>query len=305
MRRAIMDIGSNSVLLLVADGTPGKPGMTIVETTNVSGLGTGVRATGRLSEPGISHTLAALRDGFAVARAHGAESIEAVGTMALRIAQNADEFLAMAQAQGTPVHVISGDEEAELGFLAVANDPQFHHHRRISIVDPGGNSTELVTADRSDDGWAIRFRRSFPIGALALRDGVLAAPSPDFQARLQAVQQLDDAIAMDYLPHQSGFTVVLGATGTNLISIREAMTTWDPERVHGQMLDYEEVSRAVGWLCDMDDAGRAAVPGMERGRERTIHLGALILERFLFALRTPECAVSVRGWRHAWLARLA
>jgi exopolyphosphatase / guanosine-5'-triphosphate,3'-diphosphate pyrophosphatase len=54
----------------------------------------------------------------------------------------------------------------------------------------------------------------------------------------------------------------------------------------------------------MSDAERAAIPGMERGRERTIHLGALILERFMHALRTDECRVSVRGWRHALLDEL-
>jgi exopolyphosphatase/guanosine-5'-triphosphate,3'-diphosphate pyrophosphatase len=79
------------------------------------------------------------------------------------------------------------------------------------------------------------------------------------------------------------------------------MTEWVPERVHGQVLDYEEVGRAVGWMMPMTDAQRAAIVGMERGREKTLHIGALILERFLHALRAPECAVSVRGWRYALL----
>jgi exopolyphosphatase/guanosine-5'-triphosphate,3'-diphosphate pyrophosphatase len=79
------------------------------------------------------------------------------------------------------------------------------------------------------------------------------------------------------------------------------MTEWDPTRVHAAWLDYEEVSKAVGWLCGMTDAERAAVPGLERGREQTIHIGALILERFLHAIRSLGTSVSVRGWRHALL----
>jgi exopolyphosphatase / guanosine-5'-triphosphate,3'-diphosphate pyrophosphatase len=95
--------------------------------------------------------------------------------------------------------------------------------------------------------------------------------------------------------------VVLGATGTNLISIREALETWQPEKVHGAYLLFEEVSRAVGWLMAMTDQQRRDVRGMELGRERTLHIGALILERFLFALKSEGCCVSVRGWRHALL----
>jgi exopolyphosphatase/guanosine-5'-triphosphate,3'-diphosphate pyrophosphatase len=71
--------------------------------------------------------------------------------------------------------------------------------------------------------------------------------------------------------------------------------------VHGAYLDYEEVSKAVGWMSRMTDAERAAIVGMERGREKTLHLGALILERALHAFRALGTRVSVRGWRHALL----
>ena len=104
------------------------------------------------------------------------------------------------------------------------------------------------------------------------------------------------------MPPASSDPVVLGATGTNLVSIRERMETWQPEKVHGATLLYEEVGRAVGWLCDMDDDGRAALVGIEKGRQRTIHSGSLILERGLYALRASACRVSVRGWRHALVA---
>jgi exopolyphosphatase/guanosine-5'-triphosphate,3'-diphosphate pyrophosphatase len=109
---------------------------------------------------------------------------------------------------------------------------------------------------------------------------------------------------MEYRPHEAGLAVALGATGTNLITIRERMIEWDPAKVHGQWLDYEEVSKSVSWLGAMTDAERALVPGMERGREKTIHLGSLILERFLYAIHVLGCRVSVRGWRHALLEQM-
>jgi exopolyphosphatase/guanosine-5'-triphosphate,3'-diphosphate pyrophosphatase len=223
--------------------------------------------------------------------------------MSLRIAKNADEFQSRAKAQGTPVNVLSGDDEAQLGFESVAYDATFAAWNRISIIDPGGQSTELTTANRVSDGWSQSFRKSFPIGTLALRGGTLSPETPGPGEYLKAVEELDSAIGMDYLRGSAGYAVVLGATGTNLISVRDRILSWQPELIHGKLLSFEEVSRFVSSLGSMTDAQRAAVPGMEAGRERTIHLGALVLERFMNAIGVAEVAVSVRGWRHALLER--
>lgn len=300
MRKAVIDVGSNSVLLLVEELTP--IGWQLVyESTAVTALGEGTKATGLLGERGMSATLDALATMFAKAHELGVDSIEAAATMAARIATNTADFQARAAAQATPVSVLSGDKEAELGFLSVANDPAFNAYDRISIIDPGGQSTELVTADRTDHGWNVLFRRSHPLGTLGLKSTVLADECPPVSQVLQAVTVIDEIIGQCYLPGQAGHAVVLGATGTNLISIREGLLRWQPELVHGQWLDYEEVSKAVGQMMPMTDAERANIPGMEPGREKTLPAGALILERFLFALRTHGCSVSVRGWRHALL----
>lgn len=296
MRRAVIDVGSNSVLLLVAELKDGK-WEPILETTEVTALGEGTKATGLLGEPGMTRTLEAVYRAFEAAYALEVSSIEAGVTMAARIARNTPEFLDRADDQYTPIRVLSGEEEAELGFLSVVGDPAFAAHPRISIIDVGGHSTEIVTATEG----VIDYRRSFPIGTLALRGGSLAAESPNGLEILRAGREIDEIIGLEYRPHQAGLAVILGATGTNLITIREKMMEWDPHAVHGQWLDYEEVSKSVSWLGAMTDSQRAAVPGMEKGRERTIHLGSLILERFLYALHVLGGRVSVRGWRHALL----
>jgi len=302
LRKAVIDVGSNSVLLLVGEKTDlgWKP---ILEDTAVTALGEGTKQTGVLGEQGMSRTLEALHDFFEKAKRAGAGQVRAVATMAARIATNAEGFQKRAEEQSTPIEILSGEDEAQLGFEAVANDPTFKDCRRLSIVDPGGHSTELVTADREDAHWNVRFRRSYPVGTLALRGDLLQDASPNPLLLLKACQEIDDEIGLCYRPHEHGTVVTLGATGTNLVSIRDRLTTWQPELVHGARLDYEEVSKAVGWLSTLTDEQRAAVPGMESGRQKTIHLGALILERFLFALRAPECYVSVKGWRHALLER--
>lgn len=300
MIKAVLDVGSNSVLLTVMEQTP-DGWRSIYESSEVTALGEGTKQTGVLSELAMQRTLAAIKRGFDKANELCAENTVAAATMAARIASNTPEFQARGEAQGTPILVLSGEREAELGFLAVANDPLFKDAQRISIVDPGGHSTELVTADRAPSGWDIRFRRSYPIGTLAMLSGIFADECPDGLAQMRASKELDEIIGLCYLPHQHGTVVTLGATGTNLITIRERMPEWDPEKVHGQPLDYEEISRAVSWLSGMPISEREKIVGMEPGREKTLHAGALILERFLFALRAESCYVSVRGWRHAMI----
>lgn len=300
--RAAIDVGSNSVLLVVAERKGGS-WRVLAETSEVTGLGRDALSTGVIGADGASETLNALERAFGLARSIGAKDIRAAGTAALRIASNRLDFLRAASGQGTPVDVLSGDEEAALGFAAVADDPLFACAGKLSIIDPGGHSTELLTAARRNGGWRERFRRSFSIGALGLREGILAAETPDVRARVRALAAIDDALGLRYLPDECGTAVVLGATGVNLVSIREGLERPTTAGTHGQALDYEEVSRAVGSMCDLDDAGRAALRGIEPGRERTLHVGAIILERFLFAIGAESCVVSARGWRHALLER--
>lgn len=252
----------------------------------------------------MSATLQALTTAFERAKSAGADQILAAGTMALRITSNAVDFLARAESQGTPVAVISGDEEARLGFAAVATDPVFASQPVLSIIDPGGHSTELVVACRTDSGWSEQFRQSFSVGALGLREGFLASESPSPADIIAATSEIDSMIPTTFARGDCGLPVALGATGTNLISIREHLSTWTPDRVHGQTLEYEEISRSVGWMCQMNDAERRALVGLEPWREKTIHIGCLILERFLYAMRCDRCMVSVRGWRHALLEEM-
>jgi exopolyphosphatase/guanosine-5'-triphosphate,3'-diphosphate pyrophosphatase len=302
MIKAAVDVGSNSVLLIVerADAQSRK---SILERSWVTGLGTGTKSTGLLEEDAMERTLGAVREAFSLAHAAGADSVVAAATMAARIARNTEDFLARATAQSTPIYVLPGDEEARLGFLAVANDPAFLSRNRITIVDVGGQSTEIATALRDGSGWKEEFRKSFSIGTLGLKSTSLRAECPTGAELLQAVVEIDDVLGICYRRGACGDAIALGATGTNLVSLREKLVEWDPERVHGQWLEFGEISQSVSYLYGMSEARRALLPGMEEGRGPTLPGGALILERCLDAIGAPGCYVSVRGWRHALLDR--
>jgi exopolyphosphatase/guanosine-5'-triphosphate,3'-diphosphate pyrophosphatase len=299
VRKAVIDVGSNSVLLSVCEQIDGhwKP---VLETSAVTGLGEGVSETHLLNEPAMSRTLIAVQSAWFNAKRERADTVVAAATMAARMATNVHVFLDKGKEQGTPIRVLSAHDEAELGFYAVANDPQFGDSNTISIIDPGGHSTELVTARKQPEGsWKIEFQRSFPVGTLRLLADFFQNEVPAVSDQLGACKYIDDALGISYLPGMCGTVVTLGATGTNLVSIREQHSAWKPEIVHGSWLEYEEISKSVSWLNSMTLAKRELLAGIEPGRGKTLPGGALILERFLFAIRSNGCFVSTRGWRHA------
>lgn len=297
---ASIDVGSNSVLLSVCHWSGGEI-QPLFESSEVTGLGERTRQSGVLGEAGQTKTLAALARAFALANEKGAERIFAAGTMALRISSNATEFTQRAEQQGTPVEVISGQEEARLGFRAVTDDPHFSGAMRITIIDPGGHSTEIVSGEPSRGRSNPDFQHSFPVGTLGIRGEIMQAENPGPEERMRGSVALDNAFHEHPRPDPHGLVVTLGAAGTNLVSLREKLDSWQPEKVHGAELSFEEISRSVGWLCGFSDAERAVLPGLEKGRETTIHIGALILERALAYLKAESTKVSVRGWRHAYL----
>lgn len=301
MRRGVIDVGSNSVLLAVCDWIDGA-WQPIDGVSAITALGEGMKVTGLLQPAAIERTVAAIRAQieYAVER-HGCRPLVAA-TMAVRMAKNREEFLIAGQEAGFDTLVLEGNEEAQLGFECVASDPLFAADQRVSIIDPGGQSTEITIADRSSGAWEVLFKRSYPVGTLGLRTTHFPDPIPSRQQLMQACVDIDDIFGFCCLPGQCGKTVVLGAAGSNLVSLKLELASWQPDRIHGFELDYEVVSKYVASLMPYSDEERARIPFVEVGREKTIHLGALILERAMFALRAESANVSIRGWRHALAA---
>ena len=295
----MVDVGSNSVTTTIAER--GRDGWRpLFDGAEVTALGEGTKETGRVRPEAIARTLAAVAQSAERARGLGARLV--VGTtMAARLATNAGDLLAAAAAQGTSLTVLSGEDEARLGTAAILDDPHYAGIEDLAILDLGGHSTELTILRER----AVRFSRSLPIGTLGLR-GRLPQETVGGPEMLGASVALDEEIETGYdrsaAPLPTGGTVVaLGAGATTLVALREGLTMWDAARVDGAALEYEEVGRAVGWLMGLTEAERRAALPLSPGLARTIHLSALILERFLYALRAEGCRVSVRGWRHGLL----
>ncbi|NOK37473.1 Ppx/GppA family phosphatase, partial [Corallococcus exercitus] len=185
-RFASIDIGTNSVLLLVAERLPDGRFEAVVERAEITRLGRGVDNSRVLSSDGMEATLSVLVAFANEARELGAEGIAVSATSAARDAKNGADFIAAAQARaGVTVEIIPGEMEAQLSFAAVAQDFGSEAAGPLLVVDIGGGSTEFIYG--SDVG-TVAFRHSFDVGAVRLTERYVRTDplSPDERGAIEA-----------------------------------------------------------------------------------------------------------------------
>lgn len=293
---AVIDIGSNSVCLLVArrdsDGQ-----VTIVDKLkDTPRLRDEIGADGMLSETGAARTLAALRLFAQVISQHGARP-RVVATAALRAAHNAQSFVDRAMADaGIRVEIVSGDEEARLAFLgALSGLGGLAGH--TLCADIGGGSTELVLGE---DGRAIQ-TTSQPVGALTVTRDWLG-PDPVTPA---AVARAREGLRTALSPHVGMFrdkpdlrAVATSGTIQRLARIA-CMATGDPRQdVHSLVLSAQSLAGVVDALVRAPTlAQRLRIPGMDASRADILLGGALIYEAITDLVGLPEWTVSMAGLR--------
>jgi exopolyphosphatase/guanosine-5'-triphosphate,3'-diphosphate pyrophosphatase len=272
-QRAAVDIGTNSVRLLVARVEEGKV-IPLCRRLVTTRLGEGLEPGAPLRGAARQRTLQAL-GGFARLMAgFRPEVVQAVATSAVREAGNGAEFAAAAaRVLGAPVRVISGEEEARLSYLGAVWGLGLD---RAVVVDIGGGSTEL-TYPRGD----ALVSRSCPVGAV--RCTAARASRPDVE---RALAPITAGVPQD-LP-----LVGVGGTVTTLAAVEMGLVPYDPDRVHGSRLSAPEVDRLYARLAGLDLAERRRVPGLQPERADIILAGTMILQVLLAYLGRPEIVVS-------------
>jgi exopolyphosphatase/guanosine-5'-triphosphate,3'-diphosphate pyrophosphatase len=288
---AAIDIGTNSVLLSIARGTPDGAFERVLERATITRLGRGVDASGRLDEAAIERTLAVLADYAAEARAHSAR-IAAVGTSALRDAANAERFLSAAHATlGCTVEVIAGAREAELSFAGALAGLGVDG-AGVTVVDIGGGSTELVR--RGADGTLIT--DSLDIGAVRLHERHRVS-IPARASELAAVR--DDAmraLAASRVQPRAPLVAVAG-TATTLAAIEGVVDPYDSTRIHGSALSRDQIERQGARLAALSLEERTRIPGLAAARADVIVVGALILDCVCAQAHADHVVISDGGVR--------
>jgi len=300
MRVGVLDIGSNSVLLLVGERTDA--GWRIVtDQTRITRLGAGFGAARLLQPEAIERTLQAVDEYLVQCRALQVERIVAAATAVVREAVNPDAILQPLRERlpdYAALRVLSEADEARLSYLSVALDETLGvGAAQLAVLDIGGGSVEVALGQ----GAQVQAWRSFPVGAGRVREAYMPSDPPSPREVLAATRALDEAFApLRELP-QPDRVVSIGGTGVNLATLALGLTAFDPAQVHGVWFGDETPAALLERLLRLSDAERRALPGIEPDRAPLLHVGALILERALFVLRREEVQISTRGLRYGIL----
>jgi len=303
-RFAAIDVGTNTVLLLVAERR-GPAFVPLVERAEITRLGRGVDRSGALDPAAIAETAGVLGRFAAEARALGAAGIACVATSASRDARNgADFFEAARAAAGLVPEVISGTEEARLVYRSAWRDFGLGGGQGLpaglplAVLDVGGGSTEFTWGD----GPSPRGRQSLQVGAVRLTERHVSA-DPVGAAGLKALR----GAAADALRGLSRLEGIADLSGTRLVAVAGTVTTlaavelalpaYDAGRVHGSALSLDQVDALVERMAAMTLAARRRLPGMEPKRADVIVAGGVIVAEAMRATGFSRLTVSDRGVR--------
>ena len=302
VRRAVIDVGTNSVKLLVGDVKDGfiTP---ITEDSKQTRLGAGLYTEHRLQPEAIAKTAQAISDYATQARQQGAQSVLVIATSATRDARNADDLLnAIKQRANLPVRILSGDEEAEWVFAGVMTDPRIAKES-VFIVDVGGGSTEIILGENGHKYWS----GSFNIGAVRLLERLKPSDPPGLAALETCRESLRNFFANDAAPkigsatHQSGKQVRLigvGGTATILARVEQQIDTFDRDRIESTRVSRSRLQKDLESLWQKTLAERQKLVGIPPKRADVILTGMAIYEAIMTQFGFDEVRISTRGLRY-------
>jgi len=304
MRVAAIDIGTNSVLLLVAERDARGDLAALVERATVTRLGEGVDRTRSLASGAIERTLSCLSAYAEDIRRLGVERLDVVGTSAMRDAAAGDELVRRAEEiLGVSPRVISGDEEACLTFAGALGGLGIVGG--VTVFDVGGGSTELVRG-RSEGGAAeIAEARSFQIGSVRLFERFVRHDPPKPEELAEARALVRKELAFFTPPSRTEPLVGIAGTVTTLAAVARGIEPYDGARVHGMRLAADEVLEVAHRLWSLPLAEREALAGLEPRRADVIVTGAAIVAEVLAWSQAAELIVSDRGVRWGLVEALA
>ena len=293
-RVAVVDLGTNSTRLLIADVAGGQV-HDIERRTTVTQLGRGVEHTGRLCTDAIEDVCSAVADYKARWEEMGAERVFAIATSAVRDALDADAFLAeLRERFALDVSVLSGSEEAHLTYLGATS------HRAggepTLVLDIGGGSTEVVVGSGLD----VDFHTSLQAGVVRHSERHLSSDPP-------APKELEDLaddirVLVETAVAANGSrpvrAIAVAGTPTSLAAIDQELEPYDADRVHGYRLGLKRAQRMLSRLASVPLAERLHIPGLHRDRAPTIVAGTVILVQLMRAFGLEEVEVSERDILH-------
>ena len=286
MRVAVVDCGTNTIRLLVAD--PGADGSLkeVERRLELVRLGQGVDATRRFHPDALARTFEAVDSYATTVRELGVDRVRFIATSAARDVSNRDELFDGVRGRlGVDVDVITGAEEARLSFLgALSGGPVTAGP--VLVMDVGGGSTELILGDL--DG-SVRVARSLDMGSVRIRERFLAGDPPT-AAQVDAARDfVDGMLESSEVPvHDAATWIGVAGTSTSLSALAQGLETYDRVKVHDSVVGAAEIDRLADQLLAMPvELVMATYPMLQRLRAEVICAGALIVARIAERLSVP------------------
>ncbi len=301
MKLAALDVGTNTVLMLVAETTPDGQLCKLAEASRITRLGRGVDATGHLDPASALATLDTIAEFVEQARSLGAEKILSAATAALRDASDGADFIARVKARtGLELEVISGETEAQLAYLSSVKGLQLDLASNLLIIDIGGGSTEFV---RAQPGGTIDYI-SLQIGSVRMTERIIKSDPPHTREAVELRVTIDEALATLKWNFQPDVMVGIAGTVTTVCAVALELAQYDSTRVHGHILSQDDVLQVILRLSHVPLEERKRIPGVEPGRADVIFAGAAILERIMSHFKMKQVIVSDQGvrWGLLWRA---
>ena len=293
-RKAIIDIGSNSIKFFVGELAADKTITTVLDTNDIARLGENLNKTGMICPEAMERNVASVANFCAKAKELGANEIVAVGTMALRTASNSAEFVEKVKAAcGLEVQIIPGEEEARLSYLAVLSGLPLQGGDLV-VFDTGGGSTEFIFGH----GTQLVKRFSVNLGAVRITENYLTSDPVTPEQVSAAIAQIDKEFAVAGVEGHPDQLVGMGGTVTSMGAVKHKMIKYDPDVIQGSTLTKADISEQIGDYSTRTIEQRKELPGLQPKRADVILAGACILDVITSRLGVDKLTISDRGLRH-------
>ena len=305
MRLAALDVGSNSVKLLVADLKDDSTPVVVYDNAIVTRLSEGLQKSGRLFPLPIRRTVDTIIRMLDEAGVQNPAKVTSIVTAPGRAPNGTDFTEALRAATGIEATIVSGQQEADYTLLATVR--AFPDRRPLLMVDVGGASTEFVLASSE----AKRSPLSIDLGAVRLTDkAITTAPLPNDELKRardvarQALADVPSHIGLDGANLGEFTAVLVSGTAPTLSSVHQRLPSYDPEKVHGSVMTKAQLDALLSLLSSLSVEERSVLPGMEPKRADVIMGGVVLVEQIMETLGLSEVRISDRGarWGVLWQA---
>jgi len=296
-RYAAIDIGTNTILLLIVEKTSEGLPRTIVDQETTTRLGEGLVKNREINPRAMQRTIEAIERYLSYCRREGTTEVVAVGTGALREARNRSEFLRRVRMRcELNVEIISGQEEARLSHLGVVMDRKWFPGP-IMVVDIGGGSTEWIYGKVSGEVTVL----SMDIGALTITERfVTSDPLKEEEYRDMAFH-VKKAVTEISPPKEHPPLVGIGGTITTLLAMKRGLKEFASSHIHHGLLKLRDIEEQIERLKILPLEKRRLIAGLPPERADIIMAGAMILFHSLARLGSERIWVSCQGLRHGIL----